>query len=96
MPRRGGLGPLGHAAIERAAQTMRELEATRPAPVISERPLVNPAATDTPQPGESASLPDNWVQFDSTRVVEAGYDTESERLFVRFVKPLSSRDALGV
>lgn len=87
MARRGGLGPLGHAAIERAAAIDRE----RPAPVISERPAIgrNPSALDTRSPGEATEEPPvDWSPFDSSRVVEAGYDKDTQRLYVRFVKPI--------
>lgn len=48
----------------------------------------NPAATDTPQPGELETLPEHFYGFDSSRVQEAGYDPGSQRLYVRFVKPV--------
>jgi hypothetical protein len=75
-PVRRGLGPQGHAAIERASQ-----ENLR-APIIGRQ---NPAALSAPEPGEDE--PTDWYTFDSSRVSEAAYDAAAERLYVRFVKP---------
>jgi hypothetical protein len=85
MARVGGLGPLGHAAVERAATENRR------APVIDEAPRQqNPAVTSTASPDEDESVPSNWYTFDSSRVQEAAYDSQAQRLYVRFVKPVAS------
>lgn len=79
--RRGGLGPQGHQAIAKAAAT----HATIPRlPRISEG---NAAAIDAELPDEDETAPQTWRMFDSTRVREAGYSPQAERLYVRFVKP---------
>jgi hypothetical protein len=31
--------------------------------------------------------PEDWIAFDSSRIVEAAYNRDDERLYVRFVKP---------
>jgi len=94
MARRGGLGPQGHRAVERAAQELHrapiiaESPKKTPAPTFSQpRYSRNPAALSAPQPGEAVEQPSDWYLFDSSRVVEAAYDPSSSRLYVRFVKP---------
>lgn len=85
MARIGGLGPQGHAAIERAANENRR------APVIDEAPRrPNPAAISTADPDEAENVPGNWYTFDSSRIQEAAYDNGAQRLYVRFVKPVHS------
>lgn len=87
-PRQSGLGPQGHEAVVRAAETLKEMDAGH-APVIG-RPNtgpVNPAVTSTPHPGEDENVPDDWWSFDSSRLQEAAYNAQTETLYVRFVKP---------
>lgn len=84
MARKGGLGPLGHAAVARAAEVDRQHRSTHVASTVR----ANPAVTSTEAPDETP--PDNWWAFDSSRVVEASYDSPADRLFVRFVKPDAS------
>jgi KTSC domain len=79
--RRSGLGPQGHAAIQRAAETQSEI--TRHAPVIGEG---NPAVIAAPDFEAEETVPP-MRPFDSSRVDSAGYDSEHQRLYVRFVKP---------
>lgn len=90
MPRQGGLGPQGHAALQRAFE-----EDVRRHPqnfaVSNPGPVGNPAATTTISAGEEESIPPNerWIAFpESSRVVEAAYDPPTQRLYVRFVKPV--------
>jgi hypothetical protein len=50
----------------------------------------NPSAISATRPDEGPEAPDEnnfWV-FDSSRVQEAAYDQEHQRLYVRFVKPV--------
>jgi hypothetical protein len=76
MARQGGLGPQGRSAVGRAVQELHR------APAITEVPESNTGAPD-----EIETLPHDWWTFDSTRINEATYDSASERLYVRFVKP---------
>lgn len=83
MAKRTGLGPQGFAAVQRAASIGH----------VSQEPIVgNPAAVSHTDPDELKTEPDNWYGFDSSRVSEAGYDPESQRLFVRFQKPQPGAD----
>jgi hypothetical protein len=81
---------LGHAAIERAAITHQQLEQFHTAADEPHRPrptpTANPAVTTTIAPDEEENLP-ALIPFQSSRVAEAGYDPEHQRLYVRFVKP---------
>jgi hypothetical protein len=96
MARRGGLGPQGHAAVQRAAATQREITAsnqavTRATGVTTRR--ANPSVISAPRPGESEAEEDlNWLGFDSSRVYEAAYAADSKQLFVRFVRPTPGHD----
>jgi KTSC domain len=83
MPRnQRGLGPIGRQAVKNAAETYSR---------IVEGPQANPAALSIEEPGEEpearSNEPDDWFQYSSTRVAEAGYDRSGHRLFVRWVKP---------
>jgi hypothetical protein len=70
--------------VQRAA----EIHASIPrAPRIAERPAANPAAEDVRLPDEDETLPSAWRPFSSSRVREAGYSKDGQRLYVRFVKP---------
>ena len=72
MARAPGLGPRGFAALEDAADTFERLQ--------------NHSNLTVEEPGEGEEVI-NWLTFSSTRVAEAGYDSQTERLFVRWVKP---------
>lgn len=78
-----GLGPAGHQAIRTAAQELST------APVTDPRDeLVNPANVVVNEPlPESETMPSDWRQFSSSRVASAGYDRDSQRLYVLFHKP---------
>lgn len=87
MPRKGGLGHQGHAAIERAAA------------VGDEGPVANPASLQAEQPGETdieiESL--NWWDLPSSnparpRCSQAAYDRDNQRLYVSFAKPMPGQD----
>lgn len=83
-PRQSGLGPLGHDAIQRAADIDQGH-----APIIG-RPNtgpVNPSVISSRAPNEDEDIPYDWWSFDSSRVKEAAYDPENQRLYVRFMKP---------
>lgn len=89
MAPRGGLGPLGHAAIQRAFEYDQQRHGA--AHVTPPSQLGNPAVTSTELADEAETIPadERWVAFpESSRVVEAGYDPPSQRLYVRFVKPV--------
>lgn len=99
MARRQALGPRAGQVLDEAAEvyerTFGRPAVTRP-PSLPESEfdesveisrLENPAALTTELPGELKREPDYWYSFISSRVLEAGYDSESARLFVRFVKP---------
>lgn len=90
MPRQGGLGPLGHQAIQRASQEARHPRA----PVITEPARGNPSVTTHTDPGElqvsDAGL--QWWDFDSSRVNQAAYDAANQRLFVNFQRPTPGQD----
>lgn len=73
-----GLGPQGFAAVRSAAQIHER---------INQAPLRNPSAITINDPGEEDNVPDDWYQFASSRVAEAGYDAAHQRLYVRWVKP---------
>lgn len=78
-----GLGPQGRQAIRTAAQTLSTASVTDP-----NDELVNPANVVVNEPlPEADTMPDNWVQFNSSRVASAGYDPGSQRLYVLFHKP---------
>ena len=102
MARKSGLGPQGRSALLHASRTQSQITKQRRtweqheaaksnAPVIGKRKtgqnLSNPAATSTYGTGEADRIPETFVLFDSSRVVEAAYDPQEERLYVRFVKP---------
>jgi hypothetical protein len=100
MPRRGGLGHLGHEAISRAVEADRE----RHAPVIGERPRrANPAVITHEEPGEAeaeaelswrplrTSWPDNSTSS-GPRCSEGSYNPDTGELFVRFYKPTPGQD----
>ena len=98
--RKGGLGPQGHAAVERAVRELQRRPEKTTAPVEDpqnfESPLEqgNPAAI-TQETNERDTIPDNWwvpprgsiLPDRSTRVASAGYDKGSQRLYVLFHKP---------
>ena len=78
-----GLGPKGHDVLQRAASQWSNLEKSR-----------NPAALTISGVYESGSLRESedvndvdWYIFDSSRVVEAAYDKDKQRLYVKFYKP---------
>ena len=83
MAEQRGLGPLGRSAIRAAAQ---ELSA---APVANPQDeQVNPANIVVAEPlPEAETMPQNWKQMDSSRIASAGYDPDSQRLYVLFHKP---------
>jgi hypothetical protein len=86
--RRSGLGPLGHAALQRASETQSEITAGSAPRIGPRQPAIqeNPSTTTTRGPGEG-SAPERWFSFNSSRVLEAAYDSDAHRLLVRFVKP---------
>jgi hypothetical protein len=51
----------------------------------------NPAAINAARPDEGPEQPseDDFYVFDSSRIQEAAYDADHERLYVRFVKPVN-------
>jgi hypothetical protein len=61
---------------------------------VSARPISeaqSPAAVDVDLPDEDETVPGNFVFTpQSSRVVEAGYDAGSRRLYMRFVKPVDA------
>lgn len=83
MARQGGLGPQGRTAVRNAAQTLSAAPVTDP-----EDELTNPAniVVNEPLP-ENETMPQRWVQFDSSRCASAGYDSSSQRLYMLFHKP---------
>ena len=102
MARKSGLGPQGRSALLDASRiqsqivtqrrTWEQKTAGKPnAPSIGKRRsgenLSNPAATSTYGVGEADGLPEVFTPFDSSRIIEAAYDRNNERLYVRFVKP---------
>jgi hypothetical protein len=61
MPRKGGLGPQGHAAVARAATTLN----TRPASVQDPEEFTSPLEAGNPaalsqQTNEAETVPSNW------------------------------------
>ena len=90
--RLGGLGPLGHRAVADADASLREFErwrlrtlGAREALPSTPNLLHNLSALSVQEEEEVKDL--QWVQFDSSRVREAAYDPNNDRLFVVFVKP---------
>ena len=83
MARSGGLGPQGRSAIRSASQQLSAAPVSDP-----QDEQVNPSniVVNEPLP-EDATLPQTWKQFDSSRIASAGYDAESQRLYVLFHKP---------
>jgi hypothetical protein len=80
MPRRpGGLGDYGRRRVDDLLSPFLSVD-----PV---EPEGNPAALTISIPDEREFVPDYWDTFDSSRVREAVYDREHQRLYVRFVKP---------
>lgn len=80
MARKTGLGPQGFDAVQRAAS-------------IGQKPTAgNPSAITHIDPDELKNEPDNWFGFNSSRVSQAGYDQDSQRLFVRFMRPTPGQD----
>ena len=93
MARKGGLGPQGIRAVKSAAETQELIRKGR-APKISEQQSLfgnraNPSKTSTESDDEVTNCPaeDEFYTFDSSRVSDAAYDEEHQRLYVRFVKP---------
>lgn len=82
--RRGGLGPQGHRAIQEAAASHNAHRIH----LAASGNLSNPAAEDVTKPDEQATKPEVFRSFEpSSRIIEAGYDSGSQRLYVMFVKP---------
>ena len=60
------------------------------APVVAETKVGrqrNPSVITEALPDEDQTMPADWWLFDSSRIVEAGYSKDAQRLYVRFVKP---------
>ena len=78
-----GLGPQGRQAIRNAAQQLSTAPVRDP-----NDELVNPANVVVNEPlPEDETLPQDWKQFSSSRIASAGYDRDSQRLYVLFHKP---------
>jgi len=74
----------------RALEADKERHPLDSAHIPSPHDLGNPAVTSTELADELETMPpdERWRAFpESSRVVEAGYDPGSRRLYVRFVKP---------
>lgn len=85
MARARGLGTAGRHAVRRASQ---ELSAA-PIHHRGDLPLQTTPGVVQSQLPESQTLPppEDFVNFDSTRVSQAAYDPGSYRLYVLFHKP---------
>ena len=78
-----GLGPKGRIAIQRASQELSTAPVTDPRDEQG-----NPANIIVNEPlPENETMPQTWVQFNSSRLASAGYDRDSQRLYVLFQKP---------
>jgi len=102
MARKRGLGPQGHAAVRRAAEQIAPAPVQDPADYVSPLETGNPAAlSDETNEAQSlpdrwwipprGSAPAVALEkfggpSKSTRINEAGYDRDSQRLYVRFQK----------
>jgi hypothetical protein len=82
-----GLGPLGRRAVQAAANELTTAEFSDPADQLG-----NPAVITQGAPDEDATMPppEEWYDFDSSRIAAAAYDRDSQRLYVHFVKPTSA------
>lgn len=90
MARQSGLGPLGHRAVQRAVEEHGKRN-TSTSPITEGHDPIeqgNPAVTST-STDELDTVPDNWwtPAKESTRIATAGYDVDSQRLYVLFHKP---------
>lgn len=103
MARKRGLGPQGHAALQRAveedrkryiARTTVKGSTSKPSP----GPIANPAALQPEEPGEvlvEAELV--WYPLGTSnparpRCAEGAYDERTQELFVSFMRPTPGQD----